>query len=208
MGDITNLRDKANTYNEVDYRRAVEEETKRQIELKARKKEKVRLQNKAKRDTKIRRWKAVGLTILMGLGTTVCYGISQIPDFKSKIAEESLNKVKTSIAESVDRPVGSVQVYNNSTKLSSNSAKTEYEVVIDNETFYFRSENDGTTTKEIQDDIKNNDVLKAISDVSNAQHGNIVESLRAKKTVEKIESGEMNLDMSEAMQAKGFEIDD
>ena len=63
----------------------------------------------------------------------------------------------------------------------------------------------------IQDDIKNEDVLQAIADVANAQNGNIVETLRAKKTSEKIEKGEMNLDMSRAMAERekdGFEIGD
>ena len=43
------------------------------------------------------------------------------------------------------------------------------------------------------------------------QNGNIVETLRAKKTSEKIEKGEMNLDMSRAMAERekdGFEIGD
>lgn len=190
---------------------SIEDISKNEEVLKARQETKRKLKNKAKRDAKIKRWKAIGLTVLVGIGAAVTYGISQIPDFKNKVAEDSLNTVKTSIAESVDRPVDSVKVYNNSTMLSSNSAQTEYKVVIDNKIFYFRSENDGTTTNKIQDDIQNEDVLKAISDVSNAQNGTLVDSLRAKKTAEKIENGEMNLDMSKAMEEKskdGFEIGD
>lgn len=222
MGDIINFKDGANNLPINDYkstiksklnqpiRNIVEQETIDQEKLKARQEEKRKLRNRAERQKKIRRFKAVGLIALIGATAGITYGVSQIPEFKQKAFDDSLNTVKTSIAESVDKPVESVKVYNNSTMLSSNSSKTEYEVSIDGKTFYFESINDGVSSKVIRDDIKNNDVLEAISDVSNAKNGNLVEALRAKNTAEKIKNGKMDLSMKEAMQEKeqGFEIGD
>lgn len=222
MGDIIKFKDDANNLSINDFksnikgnsnqplRSAIEEESKNQAILAARQEEKRKIKSRAKIQERIKRFKAVGLVALIGATAGITYGVSQIPEFKQKAFDDSLNTVKTSIAESVDKPVESVKVYNNSTRLSSNSSETEYEVSIDGKTFYFEAINDGVSSKVIRDDIKNPDVLEAISDVSNAKKGNLVEALRAKHTAKKIKEGKMNLSMKEAIQEKeqGFEIGD
>lgn len=184
---------------------SIEDISKNAAVLEARQETKRIMKNKAKRDERKRRWKAIGLTGLLGITAGVGYAIHEFPEFREKSFNEVLSEAKTSIGESVNINPEKIKMYNNSTLLSSDSAKTEYELVLDNESYYYTSYMDGTQTKLEKDEIKSDDVINAISCISNAKNGNIFEVMEARKLISKIKNGEINLDVSEAVATRNSE---
>lgn len=163
------------------------------------------MKNKAKRDERKRRWKAIGLTGLLAITAGVGYAIHEFPEFREKSFNEALSEAKTSIGESVNINPEKIKMYNHSTLLSSDSAKTEYELVLDTDIYSYTSYTDGTETRLEKDEIKNEDVINAISCISHAQNGNIFEVMKARKLISKIKNGEINLDVSEAVATRNSE---
>ncbi len=62
-----------------------------------------------------------------------------------------------------------------------------------------------TGNRVVKDDIKDQDVLDAISIAARAQGGSIFDAMKAKKLVEEIENGELSLQLPE--KEEGLEID-
>jgi len=125
----------------------------------------------------------IGLTI-----GGAAYGISKIPEYKEEAA--------TRILEEVKEELGADSIYDNSTALSSNSARQEFVVKKDGTTYRYCADiQDGEIF--VKEDDLNEETRKAISIAAKAQNGSVFDAIKANKYADKIEKGDINLTIDE-----------
>ena len=143
----------------------------------------------------IKKFAVVGLVVG---GVVLANKLPEMDEFKKDAFENSLSAVKTSISESIGADPESIKIRDNSTIVGSNSYITEYVVEVDGKTYTKKLVIDGGDTRFFKDEIKNKDIEKAIAIVASAQEGSAFDAIRANNLVDKIEDGEVDLDMSKA----------
>lgn len=125
----------------------------------------------------------------------------EIGSFKNEQAERSLAVLKEEI--------GADKIYNNSTMLSSNSSKAEYGVIKDGKTYRYLAYNNDGSIKVIENSIGDEELINAISIVTNADGGTIFDAINAKKVADEIEGGKklkMKMDKGKDIEEE-FEIE-
>lgn len=143
----------------------------------------------------IKKFAVVGLVVG---GVVLANKLPEMDEFKKDAFEDSLSAVKTSISESIGADPELIKIRDNSTIVGSNSYITEYVVEVDGKTYTKKLVVDGGDTRFFKDEIKNKDIEKAIAIVASAQEGSAFDAIRANNLVDKIEDGEVDLDMSKA----------
>lgn len=126
----------------------------------------------------------VGLVAVGGIITTHC----ALENYKSETAIDILETVK----EELDAK----EIWDKSTKLSSNSEEIKYVVIRDDGTFgYSAYYNDGDLMSE-QNDGLTKETRMAIKAAAAAQDGNIIDAMKAAKIAKGIKRGEIELNIN------------
>ena len=135
--------------------------------------------------------------LLLGIGASE--GYHSLKEYEEKAYTNSLNAVKTAIAEStpgIPNP-DVVTLHNNSTRLGSNHELELYKIKVKGKDYaiYSRDILDLSEPNIKIDTINNPEIIKAIQIVSAAQDGNFFQAWRANGLTEDIESGKLDLEI-------------
>lgn len=189
-GTISNLAKEANTLPTEKYKKRIKE------------KEKMKTKRKVS-GPKIFKKTIKYTVVTVMIGGLVFGGIKGAKDYKKEAYNNALNSVKENIALSIENTSPEeINIYDNSSNLNESTYKEEYIVEIGEEKYVYR-EVTGNGNREVErDEIKNSEVNAAIQIVGNAQNGDILEAKRANKLVQKIENGEIDLSMKNAVKAR------
>ena len=150
--------------------------------------------NKKKTIKKPKMFKKLKKFIPIALITTsaVIGGVTYMqkaPEYKENAASRILKTVKEEL--------GADKIYNNSSKLSSNSDKIEFIVEKNGKEYVYSAYIDGSETTIRENTIKNMETINAIEIAGEAQDGNIFDAIIANRFADKIEKGEVNLTVGE-----------
>lgn len=149
-------------------------------------KESRKKKNIAKKPKKIRnnkKFKIAGLKVFAVVAAvgSIFVAKNEMNNYKERVALDSLSQIKEQL--------NAEQIWDNSTRLSSNSGIMQIEIIgksVDGQTpkiYYFTARTDDGDITVRKDTIKNIEVVNAVRDVANAQNGNIFEAIKAEKTV-------------------------